>query len=74
MGYIRSTVIIVALLTFTFLLPSFAQEGTQEEYIIKTVYFLPKNRDIRENIDTKINTMVESFRLNNDIWFDLPDF
>ena len=26
---------IVALLTFTFLLPSFAQEGTQEEYIIQ---------------------------------------
>ena len=59
LGYIRSTVIIVALFTLTFLLPGFAQEAAPEEYIVRTVYFLPKDRSVRQGIDASIDRTVK---------------
>ncbi len=59
LGHIYSTVIIVALFTLTFLLPGFAQEATPEEYIVRTVYFLPKDRDVRQGIDASIDRTVK---------------
>ena len=38
----------------TVLLPSFAQEETSEQYVVKVVHFLPKDRETREGIVEKI--------------------
>ena len=44
---------------FTFLMPSFAQEDTPEEYIVKVVYFVSKDREPQKDIDTKIRELIE---------------
>lgn len=50
----------VAIIAFsTFLLPCFAQEDTQEKYIVKLVYFVSKDREPQKDIDTKIEKMVK---------------
>ena len=51
------SLIITAVLTF--LMPSFAQENTQEEYIVKLVYFVSKDREPQKNIDTQIRKLIE---------------
>ena len=43
----------------TILLPSFAQESEPEKYIVRTVYFLPKDREPRQDIDAKIDKMLK---------------
>ena len=39
--------------------PCFAQENTPEEYIVKVVYFVPKDREHQKNIDTKIRELLK---------------
>ena len=46
MKLFRLFITITALLTF--LLPSFAQDEAQDEYLVKVVYFLPKDRSVRQ--------------------------
>ncbi len=53
MKYILFFVMITLLLGF--LQPSFAQE----EYIVRTVYFRAKNLDPRQNIDSKLNSLIK---------------
>ena len=43
----------------TILLSSFAQESEPEKYIVRTVYFLPKDREPRQDIDAKIDKMLK---------------
>ena len=43
----------------TILLPIFAQESEPEKYIVRTVYFLPKDREPRQDIDAKIDKMLK---------------
>ena len=43
----------------TFLLPCLAQENTPEEYIVKVVYFVPKDRVHQTNMDTKIRELLK---------------
>ena len=64
MGYIHSKVIRVTLITLTLLSLSFAQEATPqeatpEEYIVRTVYFLPRDRNVRQGIDVSIDKTVK---------------
>ena len=59
MGYIRSSITIVVLLTLTFMLPSFAQEKTSDEYTVKLVYFYPKDTQPRENINEKTDKVIK---------------
>ena len=54
---ISFSLIITAVLTF--LMPSFAQEDTPEEYIVKVVYFVPKDREYQKDIDTKIRELLK---------------
>ncbi|RKU14491.1 hypothetical protein C6501_08220 [Candidatus Poribacteria bacterium] len=57
MKFISLFVMITAFLTFLF--PCFAQENTPEEYIVKVVYFVPKDREHQKNIDTKIRELLK---------------
>ena len=50
-------VTIISLLTI--LLPSFAQESEPEKYIVRLVYFLPNDREPRQDIDAKIDKMLK---------------
>ena len=64
MGYIHSKVIRVTLITLTLLSLSFAQEATPQEaapekYIVRTVYFLPRDRNVRQGIDASIDKTVK---------------
>ena len=43
----------------TLLLPCFAQENTSEEYVVKLVYFLPRNRQPQQDIDAKIDKLMK---------------
>ena len=43
----------------TVLLPSFAQEDTPEEYIVKIVYFVSKDREPRKDADTQIGDLLK---------------
>ena len=43
----------------TFLLPCFAQEDTPEEYIVKVVYFVSKDREHQKDMDTKIRKLLK---------------
>ena len=49
-------------LMLTVLLPSFAQENTPEEYIVKIVYFVSKDREPQKDIDTRIRKLLEQVR------------
>ena len=51
------SLLITAVLTI--LLPSFAQENTPEEYIVKLVYFVSKDRVPQKDIDTQIIKLIE---------------
>ena len=57
MKIIRLFVTITVFLTI--LLPSFAEESEPEKYIVRTVYFLPKDREPRQDIDAKIDKMLK---------------
>ena len=57
MKLFRLFITITALLTF--LLPSFAQDEAQDEYLVKVVYFLPKDRSVRQDIEMKIDKIVK---------------
>ena len=57
MKFISLFVTITAFLTI--LLPSFAQESEPEKYIVRTVYFLPNDREPRQDIDAKIDKMLK---------------
>ena len=57
MKFISFSLIITAFLTF--LMPSFAQEDRPEEYIVKVVYFVSKDREPQKDIDTKIRALLE---------------
>ena len=57
MKIIRLFVTITVFLTI--LLPSFAEESEPEKYIVRTVYFLPKGREPRKDIDAKIDNMLK---------------
>ncbi len=46
-------------LMLTVLLSAFAQENTPEEYIVKVVYFVSKDRDPQKDIDTRIRKLLE---------------
>ncbi len=59
MGYIRSSVTIVTLLTLTFILPSFSQEKTSDAYTVKLIYFYPKDTQPRENINEKTDNVIK---------------
>ena len=48
---------VTALLTF--LLPCFAQQNTSEEYIVKLVYFLPRDRQPQQDINAKIDKIIK---------------
>ncbi len=50
---------VTIIVILTFLLPCFAQENTPEEYIVKVVYFVPKDREHQKNIDTKIRELLK---------------
>ena len=50
---------VTIIVILTFLLPCFAQENTPEEYIVKVVYFAPKDREHQKNIDTKIRELLK---------------
>ena len=54
---ISFSLIITAVITV--LMPSFAQEDTPEEYIVKVVYFVPKDREYQKDIDTKIRELLK---------------
>ena len=47
-------VFITIIVFSTFLLPCFAQEDTPEEYIVKVVYFVSKDREPPKDVDAKI--------------------
>ena len=57
MKIIRLFVTITVFLTI--LLPSFAEESEPEKYIVRTVYFLPNDREPRQDIDAKIDKMLK---------------
>ncbi len=57
MKIIRLFVTITVFLTI--LLLSFAEESEPEKYIVRTVYFLPKGREPRKDIDAKIDNMLK---------------
>ena len=59
MGYIRSFITIVVLLTLAFLSPSFAQEKASDEYTVKLVYFYPKDKQPRENTDARLDKTIK---------------
>ena len=42
-----------------FLIPSFAQDDTPEEYIVKVAYFISKDREPQKDIDTKIRELMQ---------------
>ncbi|MYF99248.1 T9SS type A sorting domain-containing protein [Candidatus Poribacteria bacterium] len=56
MNYFRLFIAIVVLSTILF--PGYAQEEISDEYVVKIVYFLPMDRTVREDIDTKIGNMI----------------
>ncbi len=54
----------LTLLTFamlTFVSSSFAQD-TAPEYVVRVVYFVPKDREPDPNMDTKLDTMIKDVR------------
>ncbi len=52
-------VFITSIVFITILFPCFAQENTAEEYIVKVVYFVSKDREPSEDVDTKIRQLVK---------------
>ena len=52
-------ILITSIVFFTFLLPCFAQEETPEEYIVKVVYFVSKDREPSENVYAKIGQLTK---------------
>ena len=57
MKLFRLFITITALLVF--LLPSFAQEEASDEYTVKLVYFYPKDRQPRENINVRLDQIIK---------------
>ncbi len=50
----------LTIITFlTFLLPGFAQETVFQDYSVRLIYFLPKDRKPQPNIDAKIDTLIK---------------
>ena len=52
-------IFITIIVFFTFVLPCFAQEDTPEEYIVKVVYFVSKDREPSQDADTKIRQLLK---------------
>lgn len=50
-------IFITIIVFLTFLLPCFAQEDTLEEYIVKVVYFVSKDREPSEDVNTQIRRL-----------------
>ena len=50
---------IAVFLTLSNLVPSFAQKNTSEEYIVRTVYFVAKDRTPREDANERIDKIVK---------------
>ncbi len=44
----------------TFLLPGFAQEPEFQDYTVKLIYFLPKDREPQKDIDAKIDKLIKN--------------
>ena len=59
MRHIHTKAIIVVLLTITILLPGFAHETTPEEYIVRIVYFVAKDRTPRQDAEERLNKIVK---------------
>ncbi len=57
MRFLCLSIFIITLLTFV--IPSFAQEATPEEYIVRLVYFYPKGTQPHANIDVKLDEIIK---------------
>ncbi len=49
----------VMMTLLTFLLPAFAQEPETQNYTVKPIYFLPKDREPQADIDAKMDKMIK---------------
>ena len=52
-------IFITSIVFFTIVFPGFSQENTPEEYIVKVVYFVSKDREPSEDVNTKIRQLVQ---------------
>ena len=50
-------VFITSIVFFTFLFPCFSQEDTPEEYVVKVVYFVSKDREPSEDVYAKVRQL-----------------
>ena len=53
------TLTLFTFVTLAFLPESFAQD-TSPEYVVRIIYFLPKDRTVQPGIDAKLNEMIKS--------------